>query len=115
MHISKKLTIVGGLLFIGGLISSYILAYIVGDPLSMFINELTPPAAIPGIIAQHGLDLPPHMQFFIYLRDLFSGSWPGPPETVAIGWWAMTVVCLGGLILFIVSLAYYILKVRKTG
>jgi hypothetical protein len=115
LHISKKLGIVGGLLFIGGLIASFILAYIVGDPLSMFINEMTPDAAIPGIIAQHGLDLPPSTQFFFYLRDLLSGNWMGPPDAVATGWWAMTVVYLGGLLLFIISMAYYVLKIRRTG
>ena len=115
MHISGKLAIVGIVLFIGGLIASFILAYVVVDPITMFINEMTPPAAIPGIIAYHGLDQPPNIQFFIYLRDLFSGNWMGPPEAVAVEWWAITVIYLGGLLLFIISLLYYLLKGRKTG
>ena len=115
MHISGKLAIVGIVLFMGGLIVTFILAYIVGDPLAMYINETTPDAAIPGIIAQHGLDQPLYIQFFYYLRDLFSGNWVGPLEAVAFEWWAMTVVYLGGLLLFVISMAYYLLKVRKTG
>jgi ABC-type dipeptide/oligopeptide/nickel transport system permease component len=115
LHISGKLAIVGIVLFIGGLIVTFILAYIVGDPLAMYIDLTTPDAAIPGIIAQHGLDQPLYIQFFYYLRDLFSGNWVGPLEAVAFEWWAMTVVYLGGLLLFIISLVYYLLKVRKTG
>ena len=108
MHISGKLAIVGIVLFIGGLFVTFFLAYIVGDPLAMYINETTPDA-------QHGLDQPLYTQFFYYLRDLFSGNWVGPLEAVAFEWWAMTVVYLGGLLLFIISMAYYLLKVRKTG
>jgi len=115
LHISGKLAVVGIVLFIGGLIATFILAYVVGNPITMYINELTPPAAIPGIIAYHGLDQPLNIQFFYYLRDLLSGNWMGPPEAMAIEWWAMTVIYLGGLLLFIISLVYYLLKVRKTG
>jgi ABC-type dipeptide/oligopeptide/nickel transport system permease component len=114
LHISVKLAVVGIVLFMGGLISSFILAYIVGDPLSMYINETTPSAAIPGIIAEHGLDQSLYLQFFYYLRDLVSGRWIAPPEAVAIGWWAMTVIHLGGLLLFIISLVYYLFKVRRS-
>jgi ABC-type dipeptide/oligopeptide/nickel transport system permease component len=115
LHISGKLAVVGIVLFIGGLIVTFILAYIIGDPLSMYINETTPDAAIPGIIAHHGFDQPLYMQFFYYLRDLVSGSWMAPPEAVAIEWWVFTMVCLGGLLLFVISLVYYLLKVRRTG
>jgi len=115
LHISGKLAIVGIVLFIGGLIATFILAYVVGNPITMYINEMTPPAAIPGIIAQHGFDQPLNIQFFYYLRDLLSGNWIGPPEAVAIEWWVMTVIYLGGLLLFIISLVYYLLKGRKTG
>ncbi|MGD9396000.1 MAG: hypothetical protein PVJ05_06210 [Candidatus Thorarchaeota archaeon] len=115
MHISGKLAVVGIVLFIGGLIATFILAYVVGDPLSMYITEITPDATIPGIIAQHGLDQPLYIQFFYYLRDLFSGNWVAPPEAVAIEWWTITVIHLGGLFLFIISLVYYLLKVRRTG
>jgi ABC-type dipeptide/oligopeptide/nickel transport system permease component len=115
LHISGKLAVVGIVLFIGGLIATFILVYVVGDPIAMYINEMTPPSAIPGIIAHHGLDQPLHLQFFYYLRDLFSGNWVGPPEAMAIGWWTITVIYLGGLLLSIISLVYYLLKVRKTG
>ena len=115
MHISGKLAVVGIVLFIGGLIANFILAYVVGDPVLMFIDEMTPPSAIPGIIAYHGLDQPRYVQFFYYLRDLFSGNLVFPPEPFVIEWWTITVIHLGGLILFIISLVYYLLKVRKTG
>ncbi|MFW9806115.1 MAG: hypothetical protein ACFFFK_05245 [Candidatus Thorarchaeota archaeon] len=114
MHISGKLAIVGIVLFIFGLSETFILAYIVGDPLSMYITESTPDIAIPGIIRQHGLDQPLYTQFFYYLRDLFSGNWVAPPAEVAIAWWTMTVIYIGGLLLFIISLVYYLLKARKT-
>jgi ABC-type dipeptide/oligopeptide/nickel transport system permease component len=115
LHISGKLAIVGIVLFIGGLIVTFILAYVIGNPITMYINETTPPAAIPGIVAQHGLNQPRYIQFFYYLRDLISGNWVGPPEAVAIEWWTVTVIYLGGLLLFIISLVYYFLKGRKTG
>ncbi|MFW9913508.1 MAG: hypothetical protein ACFFEU_13605 [Candidatus Thorarchaeota archaeon] len=115
MHISGKLAVVGILLFIGGLIATFILAYVVGDPVTMYIDETTPPSAIRGIIAYHGLDQPLYIQFFYYLRDLFSGNLAAPPEAVAIEWWTITVIYLGGLLLFIISLVYYLLKVRNTG
>jgi len=114
LHISGKLAVVGIVLFIGGLIASFILAYVVGDPLAMHIDETTPPSAIPGIIAYHGLDQPIHILFFYYLRDLFSGNLVVPPEGLVIEWWTITVIYLGGFILFIISLVYYLLKVRKT-
>lgn len=104
----------GIVLFIGGLIAKFILFYVLRDPLLLFINETTPPSAIPGIIDHHGLDLPIHMQFFYFLRDLFSGHWAVPPEAFVIEWWTLTVIYLGGLILFITSLVYYLLKARKT-
>ncbi|MFX1262931.1 MAG: hypothetical protein ACFFAZ_12655 [Promethearchaeota archaeon] len=115
MHISGKLAIVGIVLFIGGLLATFNLAYVVGNPITMFIDETTPPSAIPGIIAQHGLDQPLYIQFFYYLRDLFTGNWAAPPEAVAIEWWTITVIHLGGLFLFIISLVYYFLKASKTG
>lgn len=115
MHISGKLAIVGIVLFMGGLIATFSLAYVVGDPLALYINETTPDAAIPGIIAEHGLDQPLYIQFFYYFAELFSGNWVGPPEAVAIEWWAITVIHLGGLLLFIISMVYYLLKARKTG
>lgn len=115
MHISGKLAVVGLVLFIGGLMATFSLAYVVGDPLAMYITESTPDVAIPGIIRQHGLDQPLYLQFFYYLRDLVSGNWVNPPEDVAIAWWTMTVIYLGGLLFLIISLVYYLLEVRKTG
>lgn len=120
MHISKKLALagialVGITLFVGGLIATFILVYIVGNPLTIYISETTPPSAIPGIIAAHGLDQPVYSQFFYYLRELVSGTWAGPPETMAIEWWTITVISLGGLLLFIISPVYYLLKVRNAG
>ncbi|MFW9890514.1 MAG: hypothetical protein ACFFER_20260 [Candidatus Thorarchaeota archaeon] len=115
MHISGKLAVVGIVLFIGGLISMFILVYVVGDPIEMYINEMTSPSAIPGIIAQHGLDQPIYIQFFYFLRDLWSGNWVGPPEALVTGWWTTTAIQLVGLLLFIISLVYYLLKAPKTG
>ncbi|MHA2209700.1 MAG: ABC transporter permease [Candidatus Thorarchaeota archaeon] len=60
---------------IGVLAITFVLAYVVGNPIAMYIDEKTPSDAIPGIIAQHGLDQPVYIQFFYYLRDLFSGDW----------------------------------------
>lgn len=115
MHISGKLAIVGIILFIGGIIAGFILLYVIGNPILMFVNERTPADAIPGIVAQHGLTQPIYLQFFYYLRDLFSGNLVTSPEGMATEWWTITVIYLGGLLLFIISLVYYLLKVRKTG
>ena len=119
MHISRKLvmgiTLVGITIFVGGLIATFNLVYVDGNPISLYIDGMTPPDAIPGIVAEHGLDQPIYMQFFYYLRELVSGSWPGPPEAVAIEWWTITMIQLGGLFLFMISLVYYLLKVRKAG
>jgi peptide/nickel transport system permease protein len=115
VHISGKLAIVGIVVFIVGLIMTFILAYVVGNPIMMFIRETTPPSAIPGIMAVHGLDQPIYIQFFYYIKDLISGNVSAPPLEVANQWWAITTVYLGGLILFIISLVYYLLKGRKTG
>ena len=114
MHISGKLAVVGIVLFIGGLIATFNLTYVVGNPLTMFIDETTPASAIPGIIAYHGLNQPIYMQFFYYLRDLFSGNWVGP-EVLVVEWWTTTVIYLGGLLLLVISLVYYLLNARKTG
>ena len=115
LHISGKLAIVGFVIFIGGLIMTFILAYVIANPIMMFIRVTTPPSAIPGIMAVHGLDQPIYIQFFYYLRDLVSGNVLAPPLEVANEWWAITMIYLGGLLLFIISLVYYILKGRKTG
>jgi ABC-type dipeptide/oligopeptide/nickel transport system permease component len=60
---------------IGVLAITFVLAYVIGNPVAMYIDEKTPSSAIPGIIAQHGLDQPVYVQFFYYLRDLFRGDW----------------------------------------
>ncbi|MFX1262340.1 MAG: ABC transporter permease [Promethearchaeota archaeon] len=60
---------------IGVLAITFVLAYVIGNPVAMYIDEKTPSTAIPGIMAQHGLDQPIYIQFFYYLRDLFQGDW----------------------------------------
>ena len=59
----------------GVLTMTWFLSYVVGDPLSMYITERTPDAAIPGIIKSHGFDQPLYVQYFLYLRNLLSGDW----------------------------------------
>ena len=54
---------------------TWFLAYIVGDPVSMYITERTPDAAIPGIIQSHGFDQPLPVQFFLYITNLIQGDW----------------------------------------
>ncbi|MHA2385845.1 MAG: ABC transporter permease, partial [Candidatus Thorarchaeota archaeon] len=60
---------------IGVLAITFVLAYVVGNPLAMYITERTHPDAYAGIIRDHGLDQPLYIQFFFYLRDLFQGDW----------------------------------------
>ncbi|MFQ5833343.1 MAG: ABC transporter permease [Candidatus Thorarchaeota archaeon] len=60
---------------IGVLAITFVLAYVVGNPVAMYITERTHPDAIAGIIKDHGLDQPLYIQFFYYLRDLFAGDW----------------------------------------
>jgi peptide/nickel transport system permease protein len=60
---------------IGVLAITFVLAYVVGNPLAIYVNERTPPDAIPAIIRQHGLDQPLYIQFFLYLRNLVMGNW----------------------------------------
>ncbi|TFG12022.1 ABC transporter permease [Candidatus Thorarchaeota archaeon] len=60
---------------IGVLTITWFLAYIVGDPVTLYINENTPQAAIPAIRQAHGLDEPPHIQFFLYITNLMQGDW----------------------------------------
>lgn len=59
----------------GVLTITWFLSYIVGDPITMYITERTPDAAIPGIRAAHGLDEPVVVQYFLYLTSLFQGDW----------------------------------------
>lgn len=60
---------------LGVLSITFVLSYMVGNPLALYITERTPRDAIPGIIAQHGLDQPIYIQFFYYLRDIAAGDW----------------------------------------
>ncbi|MFX1416090.1 MAG: ABC transporter permease [Promethearchaeota archaeon] len=60
---------------IGVLAITFVLAYVVGNPVALYVTERTPPQAIPGIMRDHGLDQPVYIQFFYYLRDLFAGDW----------------------------------------
>jgi peptide/nickel transport system permease protein len=59
----------------GVLTITWFLSYVVGDPLAMYVTERTPDSAIPGIIRERGLDQPPVVQYFVYLRSLFQGDW----------------------------------------
>ncbi|MFW9907971.1 MAG: ABC transporter permease [Candidatus Thorarchaeota archaeon] len=59
----------------GVLTITWFLAYIVGDPVAMYINENTPASAIPAIIESHGFNEPLHIQYFLYLSNLFQGDW----------------------------------------
>ncbi|NWF95572.1 MAG: ABC transporter permease [Candidatus Thorarchaeota archaeon] len=54
---------------------TWFLAYIVGDPVAMFVTERTPDSAVPGIRLRYGLDEPLYVQYFIYLRNLLQGDW----------------------------------------
>ena len=76
---------------IGVLAITFVLSYVVGNPITLYTTERTPPEAIPGIMAEHGLDQPIYIQFFFYLRDLISGNWGYSrtarlPVTEAIAW-----------------------------
>jgi len=59
----------------GVLTITWFLSYVVGNPLAMFITERTSPAAIPGIIREHGFNQPLVVQYFLYLRSLLLGDW----------------------------------------
>ncbi len=59
----------------GVLVITWFLAFQVGDPAAMYINENTPQSAIESIRKAHGLDEPPHIQFILYLTNLFQGNW----------------------------------------
>ena len=59
----------------GVLTITWFLAYVVGDPVAIYINENTPASAIPAIRAAHGFDEPLHVQYFLYLSALFQGDW----------------------------------------
>jgi ABC-type dipeptide/oligopeptide/nickel transport system permease component len=60
---------------LGVLLITFILSYIVGDPIALYTSERTRPEAIAGIRAAHGLDQPLPVQFFLYLVSLLSGDW----------------------------------------
>ncbi len=60
---------------IGVLAITFVLAYVVGDPVGIYTQERTSPEAVEAIRRLHGLDRPIYEQFFFYLRDLASGDW----------------------------------------
>ncbi|MHA2214146.1 MAG: hypothetical protein ACW992_13380 [Candidatus Thorarchaeota archaeon] len=60
---------------IGVLAITFVLAYVVGNPLALYVDERTSPDAYAAIRLEHGLDEPIYVQFFLYLRNLFSGDW----------------------------------------
>jgi peptide/nickel transport system permease protein len=60
---------------IGVLAITFVLAYVVGNPLALYVDERTNPATYDAIRRQHGLDQPIYVQFFLYLRNLFTGDW----------------------------------------
>ncbi len=60
---------------IGVLAITFVLAYVVGDPVGIYTTERTNREAIEAIRRLHGLDRPLYEQFFFYLRDIFSGDW----------------------------------------
>ncbi|MFW9845483.1 MAG: ABC transporter permease [Candidatus Thorarchaeota archaeon] len=60
---------------IGVLAITFVLAYVVGNPIALYVDERTSPEAYAAIRLEHGLDEPIYVQFFLYLRNLFSGDW----------------------------------------
>jgi len=43
------------------------------------------------------------------------GIWVTPPEGLVAMWWAFTVLHWAGLVLFVISLVYYLWKGRTAG
>ncbi|MGY5872194.1 MAG: ABC transporter permease [Candidatus Thorarchaeota archaeon] len=60
---------------LGVLIITFILSYWVGNPIALYITERTPEDRIAIIMREHGLDQPLYIQFFYYIRDIFTGDW----------------------------------------
>ncbi|TET12257.1 MAG: ABC transporter permease [Candidatus Thorarchaeota archaeon] len=65
----------------GVLTITWFLAYVIGDPVSIYINENTPQRAIAAIRAAHGFDEPLHIQYFLYISSLLQGDWGISPST----------------------------------
>ncbi|MFX1560295.1 MAG: ABC transporter permease [Promethearchaeota archaeon] len=65
----------------GVLTITWFLAYVIGDPVTIYINENTPQEAIPSIIAAHGFDQPLHIQYFLYIASLLQGDWGISPSS----------------------------------
>ena len=59
----------------GVLAITFVLSYVMGDPVGIYIQERTSEAQVEAIRRLHGLDRPLYEQFFFYLRDIFSGDW----------------------------------------
>jgi ABC-type dipeptide/oligopeptide/nickel transport system permease component len=60
---------------LGVLLITFILSYIVGDPIALYTSERTRPEAIAAIRAAHGLDQPIPIQFLYYIASLLRGDW----------------------------------------
>ena len=59
----------------GVLTITWFLAYVVGDPVSIYINTNTPAHLIPQIRRLHGFDQPLYVQYFLYISSLLRGDW----------------------------------------
>ena len=103
---------------LGVLVITFILSYWVGNPIALYITERTPDARIPIIMREHGLDQPLYIQFFFYLRDIFTGDWGYSrsahmdvsqavatylPATIELSLIAMIIAIVAGIPLGIVS------------
>lgn len=60
---------------LGVSVLTFIFTRIFINPIAAYITPKTNPALIPAIIHAHGFDLPPYIQYFYYLRDLFTLNW----------------------------------------
>lgn len=103
----------------GVLTITWFLAYVIGDPVSIYINENTPALAIPAIRAAHGFDEPLHVQYFLYISSLLQGDWgisPSSsfrpvldviavkfPATIELSIYAMVIAIVLGIPLGIIS------------
>jgi peptide/nickel transport system permease protein len=65
----------------GVLTITWFLAYVVGDPVSIYINANTPLQMIPVIREAHGFDQPLYVQYFLYIGSLLRGDWGISPSS----------------------------------
>jgi peptide/nickel transport system permease protein len=116
-YIIRRLILAVPVIF-GVLLISFMLAYVVGDPVSLWISERTRPEAIAAIRHAHGLDQPLPVQFLYYIRSLLMGDWGYSPTarmpvtealatffpaTAELAVWAMVFAVLVGIPLGILS------------